>query len=76
MLKTNSHDFPEISLPSSGIYFSGSEDSVEKMKIISTQFSLELNYDLLYKDSFEMCLNDSECSLKVPSLIETVNQIT
>ena len=23
-----------------------------------------------------MCLNDSECSLKVPSLIETVNQIT
>jgi hypothetical protein len=48
LLKTNSHDFPEISLPSSGIYLSGSEDSPEKMEIISTQFALILNYDILY----------------------------
>ena len=76
MLKKNSHDWPEIELPSSQIFFSGSEDSVEKMEIISTQFSLELNYDRLYKESFEQCQNDFDCSQKVPSLIQTVNQIT
>ena len=75
VLKTNSHDFPEISLPSSGIYFSGSEDSPEKMEIISTQFALMLNYDILYQNSFEKCQSDFECAQRVPSLIESVNQI-
>ena len=62
LLKTNSHDFPEISLPSSGIYFSGSEDSPEKMEIISTQFALMLNYDILYQNSFEKCQSDFDCA--------------
>jgi hypothetical protein len=36
MLKTNSHDYPEIRIKSSEIFFSGSEDSPEKMTIVST----------------------------------------
>jgi|TARA_B110000285_G_C14731508_1_gene426668 hypothetical protein len=52
MLHQNSHDFPEIKLNSSDIYFSGSEDSPEKMTIVSTKFSLEYNYDTLYRDAY------------------------
>ena len=52
MIKTNSHDYPEIKLNSSSIYFSGSEHSPEKMNVISTKFGLEVDYDLLMKDAF------------------------
>jgi hypothetical protein len=47
-LTTNSHDYPEIKLNSSKIYFSGSENSPEKMDVISTIFSVDLNYDTIY----------------------------
>ena len=47
-LTTNSHDYPEIKLNSSKIYFSGSENSPEKMDVISTIFSIDLNYDTIY----------------------------
>lgn len=40
MIKTNSHDYPEIRLNSSTIFFSGSENSPEKMNVISTNFGL------------------------------------
>ena len=52
MIKTNSHDYPEIKLNSSSIYFSGSENSPEKMNVISTKFGLEVDYNLLMKDAF------------------------
>jgi hypothetical protein len=38
LLKTNSHDYPEIKINSSEIFISGSENSPEKMKVISTKF--------------------------------------
>ena len=56
MIKTNSHDYPEIKLNSSSIYFSGSENSPEKMNVISTKFGLQVNYDLLMRDAFKNCL--------------------
>lgn len=52
MIRTNSHDFPEIKINSSSIYFSGSENSPEKMNVISTKFGLEVNYDMVMKDAF------------------------
>ena len=52
MIHQNSHDFPEIKLNSSSIYFSGSENSPEKMNVISTKFGLEVNYDMVMKDAF------------------------
>jgi hypothetical protein len=61
MLKTNSHDYPEIRLKSSEIFFSGSEDSPEKMTIVSTKFSLELDYDMIYEQAYENCLANSTC---------------
>ena len=45
MISTNSHGYPEIKLDSSYIYFSGSENFLEKMKVISTKFELEVNYN-------------------------------
>ena len=67
MIHQNSHDFPEIKLDSSGIYFSGSEDSPEKMTIISTKFSLDYSYDILYRDAFEICMANETCSQAVPN---------
>ena len=55
MIRTNSHDYPEIRLNSSSIFFSGSENSPEKMKVISTKFGLQVNYDMVMKDAFEAC---------------------
>jgi hypothetical protein len=52
MIITNSHDFPEIKINSSSIYFSGSENSPEKMNVISTKFGLEVNYDMVMKDAY------------------------
>ena len=57
-LTTNSHDYPEIKLNSSKIYFSGSENSPEKMDVISTIFSVDLNYDTIYLDTFIECQED------------------
>ena len=62
MLKTNSHDYPEIKLHSDEIFFSGSEDSPEKMTIISTKFALQLNYDLLYEDAYNNCMANETCA--------------
>jgi hypothetical protein len=54
-VETNSHDYSEIKINSSDIYISGSEDSPQKMDVISTSFELVIDYDLLYKDAFEGC---------------------
>lgn len=62
MIKQNSHDFPEIQLDPSDIYFSGSEDSPEKMTIISTKFNLLFDYNVLFKDAFDQCMSNFTCS--------------
>jgi hypothetical protein len=62
LLKRNSHDYPEIKLDSSAIYFSGSEDSPEKMDIVSTRFAVELNFDLLFQDAYENCQLNYTCN--------------
>ena len=76
MLKTNSHDYPEIRLHSDEIFFSGSEDSPEKMTIVSTKFALELDYDMIYKKAFENCLANSTCSEIVPTMSQIANQFS
>ena len=73
MIKTNSHDYPEIKLDSSSIFFSGSENSPEKMNVISTKFGLEVNYDLIYRDAFQRCQQNVTCSQNVPSEISAIN---
>ena len=73
MIHQNSHDFPEILLNSSDIYFSGSEDSPEKMTIISTKFDLVFDYNLLFKDAFDGCMANETCSQAVPGLINIAN---
>jgi hypothetical protein len=55
MIKRNSHDYSEIKLDSSKIFFSGSEDSPEKMDVITTKFAVELNYDTIFEDAFLSC---------------------
>jgi len=60
-LMTNSHDYAEIKLNSSKIFFSGTEDSPKKMEVVSTTFSIDLNYDTIYKDTFELCQIDDIC---------------
>jgi hypothetical protein len=52
MLATNSHDYPELKLNSSNIFFSGTEDSPEKMTVVSTKIDLKVDYDMIYKDAF------------------------
>ena len=54
MIQQNTHDYKEIQLDPSDIYFSGSEDSPEKMIIISTKFKLQFDYNLLFKDAFDL----------------------
>jgi hypothetical protein len=76
MIHQNSHDFPEIKLNSSDIYFSGSEDSPEKMTIIATKLGLEFNYDLLYKDAFDNCMANQTCAETVPNLITIANEMS
>ena len=73
MIERNSHDYPEIKLDPKKIFFSGSEDSPEKMDIISTKFSLEMNLDQVFQDAFLNCQANSSCSDKVYSLIKTLN---
>ena len=75
MIRTNSHDYPEIKLNSSSIFFSGSENSPEKMKVISIKFGLELNYNMIIKDAFEACKQNFLCSQQVPSKMSVVNEI-
>ena len=75
MLHQNSHDFSEIKLNSSEIYFSGSEDSPEKMTIVSTKFSLEYNYDSLYRDAYKNCMANSTCGVEVPSKLKLANDM-
>ena len=60
---------------SSDIYFSGSEDSPEKMTIISTKFNLAFDYNLLFKDAFDGCMANETCSKVVPSLINIANSM-
>ena len=55
LLKINSHEEPEIARNSSNIRFSGSEDSPEKMTILKTKMAVEFNYDMVYKDAYELC---------------------
>jgi hypothetical protein len=55
MIKRNSHDYSEIKLDASKIFFSGSEDSPEKMDVITTTFAVELNYDTIFKDAYLGC---------------------
>ena len=55
MLATNSHDYPELKLDSSNIFFSGTEDSPEKMTVVSTKIDLRVDYDMIYKDAFQTC---------------------
>ena len=62
MIKVNSHDYPEIKLDSESIVFSGSENSLEKMDIISTKFTVLFDYNLLFKDAFEKCQANSTCA--------------
>ena len=62
MIRINSHDYPEIRLNSSSIFFSGSENSPEKMNVISTKFGLQVNYDMVMKDAFEACKQNFLCS--------------
>jgi hypothetical protein len=69
-LEKNSHDYPELKLNSSSIYFSGTEDSPEKMTIINTGWAVEFNYNKIYKEAFEACHKNSSCSKVAPSLIE------
>ena len=75
MIQQNSHDFPEVKLDPRDIYFSGSEDSPEKMKIISTKFDLRFNNDLLFKDAYEACMANQTCKDVVPSLIDIANDM-
>lgn len=76
MIYQNSHDFPEIKLNSSKIFFSGSEDSPEKMTIISTKFGLEFDYDKLYKKAFDNCMANETCQQVVPNLVSIANQMS
>lgn len=75
MIKQNSHDYPEIMLDPSGIFFSGTEESPEKMNVISTQFELCFDINMLFKDTFEKCWADDTCKDVVPSLISIVNDM-
>ena len=76
MIHQNSHDFPEIKLNSSEIYFSGSEDSPEKMTIIATKYGLEFNFDMLYKAAFDNCMANETCAETVPKLITIANKMS
>lgn len=76
MLRTNSHDYPEIRLMDNEIFFSGSEDSPEKMTIISTKFALELDYDMIYKKAYDNCMGNSTCLETVPSMSQIANQFS
>ena len=76
MIHRNSHDFPEIKINSSEIYFSGSEDSPEKMTIISTKLGLELNYDKIFQKAFFNCMANETCKESVPNLVTIANQMS
>ena len=74
-MSPNSHDYPEIQINSSQIFFSGSEDSPEKMEVISTTFSVDLNFDTIYADTFEDCQQDEDCSRHVPNFLRLANSM-
>ena len=67
MIETNSHDYPEIKLDPSQIFFSGTEDSPLSMEVISTRFSVEFDYNQIFKEAFENCKADEKCQDKIPS---------
>lgn len=76
MIFTNSHDYPEIRLHSDEIYFSGSEDSPEKMTIISTQLGLELDYNMIFEQAFNNCMSNSTCAEIVPTMSAIANKFS
>ena len=75
MIEQNSHDFPEIRLDPSEIFFSGSEDSPEKMNVISTKFDIRFNLNMIFKDAFDLCMANQTCKNEVPSLITIANDL-
>lgn len=45
------------------------------MDVISTTFSVDLNYDLIYADSYLECQKDEDCSENVPNFIQLANSM-
>ena len=76
MIFTNSHDYPEIRIHSDEIFFSGSEDSPEKMTIVSTKFALELDYNMIYAQAFNNCMSSQPCAEKVPTFSAVANKFS
>tara|TARA_B110000285_G_scaffold221389_1_gene274273 strand:- start:131 stop:496 length:366 start_codon:yes stop_codon:yes gene_type:complete len=76
LISKNSHESPEIKLNSSDIFFSGSENSPEKMEVISTKYSVEINYDMIFNHSFENCRQNLTCAKDLPSETAIINDYT
>ena len=45
------------------------------MEVISTTFSVDLNYDTIYADTYKECQEDEECSSHVPNFIRLANNM-
>lgn len=45
------------------------------MTIVSTKFSLDYSYDILYRDAFEICMANETCSEAVPTKLQIANEM-
>lgn len=45
------------------------------MEVISTTFSVDLNYDTIYADTYKECQEYEECSRHVPNFIRLANSM-
>ena len=46
------------------------------MEVISTIFSVDLNYDLIYSDAYKECREDMYCQRHVPNFVQLANEMS
>lgn len=73
LIKLNSYGNNEIQFDNSWIEISGSEEGASKMEIIVTKIDFEVNFDKIFENSYQKCLNDPFCSFEIGGTASIIN---
>ena len=60
-LYVNSHDALEANISLESIRIKGSSQIIEKVPVVSTEFTVNLDYLKIYKEAYEECENNWTC---------------
>lgn len=61
-VKINKYGLAEIALDTSDLQVWGSDDTIDQMDVIYTDYTFSINQNKLYEQAFQSCLRDARCT--------------